>query len=101
MASLARETVVEMQAYAFRELIKHLQRRTDVPNIDMMNQSGFCRNCLAKWFLAGARVCGLDAATCSLADAQQHIYGMPAREWKETYPHQGCAGTHELVALLV
>ena len=37
----------EIEAEAFRGLIKHLQRRTDVQNIDLMNLAGFCRNCLA------------------------------------------------------
>ena len=32
------------QAYAFRQLVAHLQTRTDVQNIEMMILSGFCRN---------------------------------------------------------
>ena len=32
------------QAYAFRQLVAHLQARTDVQNIEMMILSGFCRN---------------------------------------------------------
>ena len=33
-------------AYAFRQLVAHLQQRTDVQNIEMMILSGFCRNCM-------------------------------------------------------
>ena len=40
----------EIEAAAFRELKKHLAKRTDVQNIDLMNLAGFCRNCLSKWF---------------------------------------------------
>src|SRR3546814_970437 len=36
-------------ATAFRRLIKHLQHRTDVQNVDLMGLAGFCRNCLADW----------------------------------------------------
>ena len=39
----------ELQAAAFRALRDHLQSRTDVQNIDMMNLAGFCRNCLSRW----------------------------------------------------
>ena len=30
-------------AYAFRQLVAHLQMRTDVQNIELMTLSGFCR----------------------------------------------------------
>ena len=33
----------ELEAAAFRRLVAHLQERTDVQNIDMMNLAGFCR----------------------------------------------------------
>ncbi|HCI03174.1 MAG TPA: DUF1244 domain-containing protein, partial [Oceanospirillaceae bacterium] len=41
-----------LEAAAFRRLLQHLDARKDVQNIDMMIQSGFCRNCLSKWLLA-------------------------------------------------
>ena len=31
-------------AYAFRQLVAHLQARKDVQNIELMILSGFCRN---------------------------------------------------------
>ena len=45
----------KLEAAAFRGLVEHLQRRTDVQNIDLMNLAGFCRNCLAKWVHGGRR----------------------------------------------
>ena len=76
------KTRIEIEATAFRGLVEHLQRRTDVQNIDLMNLSGFCRNCLAKWYLAAAeeRDVALD-----YAQAREHIYGMPFKKWKHDY----------------
>ena len=39
----------KIESQTFRRLITHLQSRTDVQNIDIMNLTGFCRNCLYKW----------------------------------------------------
>lgn len=36
-------------ATAFRRLLDHLRHRTDVQNVDLMGEAGFCRNCLADW----------------------------------------------------
>ena len=47
-------TETELQAAAFRRLVAHLQERTDVQNIDLMNLAGFCRNCLSKWYAEAA-----------------------------------------------
>ena len=44
----------EIYAEVLETLINHLQKRTDVQNIDLMNLSGFCRNCLSKWYLNAA-----------------------------------------------
>ena len=38
-------TRTEIEAAAFRRLVKHFQERTDVQNIDVMKLAGFCRNC--------------------------------------------------------
>ena len=40
----------EIQSATFERLLKHLDERKDVQNIDLMNLSGFCRNCLSRWF---------------------------------------------------
>lgn len=79
------KTKTELEAAAFRGLVEHLQRRTDVQNIDLMNLAGFCRNCLSKWYLAAAKEKGIDL---EYADAQQIIYGMTYDEWKKDYQHE-------------
>ena len=45
---------LELEAATFRRLLEHLQKRSDVQNIDLMNLAGFCRNCLSKWYKAAA-----------------------------------------------
>ena len=40
----------ELQSATFERLLKHLDERKDVQNIDIMNLAGFCRNCLSKWY---------------------------------------------------
>ena len=76
------QTRIELEAAAFRGLIAHLQRRTDVQNIDLMNLAGFCRNCLAKWYMAAAKERGIDM---SYDEAREVVYGMPYETWKEKY----------------
>ena len=49
------QTQTDIEAAVFRRLISHLDSRKDVQNIDLMNLSGFCRNCLAKWYSAEAQ----------------------------------------------
>ena len=44
----------ELFADVLQTLINHLQKRNDVQNIDLMNLSGFCRNCLSKWYVSAA-----------------------------------------------
>jgi len=73
---------LELEAAAFRGLVAHLQRRTDVQNIDLMNLAGFCRNCLSKWYLAAAEERGL---TLDYDTARSVVYGMPFEEWKTKY----------------
>ena len=45
---LMTEITEKMQAAAFRTLVAHLQDRTDVQNIDLMNLSGFLPQLLIK-----------------------------------------------------
>jgi len=73
----------QMEAFAFRKLVEHLQMRTDVQNIDLMNLSGFCRNCLSKWLHAGAKQYG--ANDVSYDEAVHAVYGMPVKEWKSKH----------------
>lgn len=74
--------LTEIQADAFRGLVKHLQKRTDAQNIDIMNLAGFCRNCLSKWLVAGAEARGVEL---SLDEAREMVYGMPYDEYKEKH----------------
>ena len=74
------QTRIELEAAAFRTLVGHLRERTDVQNIDLMNLSGFCRNCLSKWYRAAAEEQGLEMG---YEDAREIVYGMPYAEWKE------------------
>jgi hypothetical protein len=73
------KTQTELEAAAFRTLIGHLQKRSDVQNIELMTLSGFCRNCLSKWMVAAAKEKGVDL---SMDDARAHVYGMPYDEYK-------------------
>jgi hypothetical protein len=75
-------TRTEIEAAAFRGLVEHLQRRSDVQNIDLMNLAGFCRNCLAKWYLAAANERGVQL---DYDRAREAVYGMPFQEWKAQY----------------
>ena len=72
-------TRTELEAAAFRRLVEHLRTRTDVQNIDLMNLSGFCRNCLSKWYRAAAEDRGIEM---SYDTAREIVYGMPYDEWK-------------------
>ena len=81
-------TRLKIEAAAFRGLVDHLRRRSDVQNIDIMNTAGFCRNCLAKWYLAASEHYG---APVSYEDAQAVVYGMPVGEWKAKHQRPASA----------
>lgn len=76
------KTRIELEAAAFRGLRDHLRKRTDVQNIDLMNLSGFCRNCLSKWYMAAAKEHAIDMA---YEEAREVVYGMPYDAWKDKY----------------
>jgi hypothetical protein len=76
------QTRTELEAAAFRQLVEHLRARNDVQNIDLMNLSGFCRNCLSKWYRAAAEDRGLEM---SYDAAREIVYGMPYDEWKSKH----------------
>ncbi len=75
-------TRMELEAAAFRQLVQHFRKRVDVQNIDLMNLSGFCRNCLSKWYAAAAKDKGIDM---SYDEAREIVYGMPYDDWKAKY----------------
>ena len=47
-----------------------------------MNLSGFCRNCLSKWYVKAAEKRNI---TINYEEAREIIYGMPYSEWKAKY----------------
>ena len=53
------KTRIELEAAVFRRVVSHLRSRTDVQNIETMDLTGFCRNCLASWTLSEAEAVGL------------------------------------------
>jgi len=73
---------MEIQSEVFEMLIKHLQNKVEVQNIDLMNLADFCRNCLSKWYVAYAKEKGVEI---SYDDAREIVYGMPYSEWKKLY----------------
>ena len=75
-------TKKEVQSAAFERLLNHLRERKDVQNIDLMNLSGFCRNCLSKWYKEEADKKGVEISDL---DAREHVYGKPGSEWKKKY----------------
>lgn len=78
-----KQTEIELQAAAFRRLQQHLMTdRTDVQNIDMMNLTGFCRNCLSRWYQEAAADMGIEISKDAGREA---FYGMPFSDWKAKY----------------
>jgi hypothetical protein len=77
-----KNTQTEIEAAVFRQLIKHFAERTDVQNIDLMNLSGFCRNCLSKWYSAAAEE---RHQPVDYEQAREIVYGMPYADWKVKY----------------
>lgn len=83
------QTEIELQAAAFRRLQKHLmQDRVDVQNIDMMNLTGFCRNCLSRWYQEAASEKGIEIGK---TEAREHFYGMTMDAWKANHQTEASA----------
>src|SRR2546430_7167681 len=83
-----------LEAAVFRRLVDHLQSRTDVQNIDLMNLAGFCRNCLSNWMKEAADAKGV---AVSKDESREAVYGMPYEEWKAKF--QGTASPEQLEAM--
>ena len=79
MAELDEKTQTELEAAAFRALRDHLRERTDVQNIDLMILSGFCRNCLSRWYREAAEEKGIELTDPA---AREIVYGEPYDAWK-------------------
>ena len=93
MTKIDRSLETELEAAAFRRLVRHLRERNEVQNIDLMNMAGFCRNCLANWYQEAASAKGLEL---SKEGAREVIYGMPYKEWQAK--HQREAGAEQMAA---
>ena len=75
-----KQTELELEAAAFRRLRDHLADRTDVQNIDMMNLTGFCRNCLSRWYQEAANERGIEM---DKEQGREAFYGMPYDAFKK------------------
>ena len=82
----------ELLADVAERLINHLKNRTDVQNIDLMNLSGFCRNCLSKWYVSAAEK---KKISISYDEAREMIYGMPYEKWKNKFQTEISSGQKE------
>jgi hypothetical protein len=74
--------ITAAEAAVFRRLRDHLMKRTDVQNIDLMNLSGFCRNCLSRWYQEAAAEQGVEIGK---DQAREIVYGMPYDEWRAAH----------------
>jgi len=72
----------EIQSATFERLLKHLDSRKDVQNIDIMDLAGFCRNCLSRWYREEAERKNIKITDL---ESREHIYGMPYSEWKDKH----------------
>jgi hypothetical protein len=87
------QTKIEVEAAAFRRLQQHLVKlRPDVQNIDLMNLSGFCRNCLSRWYQEAASENGIDMTK---DEARETFYGMPFAQWKAEFQTEASSATRE------
>lgn len=82
IADLDPSTQQALEAASFRRLLAHLDCHKEVQNIDLMILADFCRNCLAKWYVAAGQEAGL---VLDYEDARERIYGMPYSQWKDQY----------------
>jgi len=83
-----KQTQIQAEAAAFRRLRDHLADRTDVQNIDMMILTGFCRNCLSRWYQEAANERGVEM---DKDEGREAFYGMPFAEWRELHQTEATA----------
>jgi hypothetical protein len=76
------EQRTEIEAAAWRTLVGHLQKRSDVQNIDLMILAGFCRNCMTRWLGNAAKEQSVELDRDA---ARELVYGMSYDEWKSRY----------------
>ena len=76
------KNIEKIESQTFRRLISHLQSRTDVQNIEIMNLAGFCRNCLYKWMHEAASDSNEDF---SIEEAQKYVSVCLTRTGKKNF----------------
>lgn len=80
-----KHTTTDVEAAVFRRLLAHLDAHKEVQNIELMILADFCRNCLAKWYVAAAQERG---ESIDYEQAREIVYGMPYAEWKEKFQRE-------------
>ena len=80
------KTRIELEAAVFRRVVSHLRSRTDVQNIETMDLTGFCRNCLASWMLSEAGAVGLTVTRDEGSRATQ----TPRNSIEMVFVHSSC-----------
>ena len=85
MTDLTKDQQTEFEAAAFRRLVQHLRKRSDVQNIDLMTLAGFCRNCLSNWYREAAGEAGV---ALGKEEAREIVYGMPYEEWRALHQRE-------------
>ena len=86
------QTRIELEAATFRALVHHLMhQRPEVQNIDLMNLSGFCRNCLSRWYQEAAAEQGIELTKDA---AREIVYGMPYADWVARNQTEADAAKH-------
>ena len=88
MTELDDTTRTALEAAAFRRLLEHLNTRTDVQNIDLMNLAGFCRNCLSNWYREAAEAKGI---AMTKEASREVVYGMPYEDWRAKHQTEATA----------
>jgi hypothetical protein len=88
------ELRTDIEAAVFRRLLEHLDEHKEVQNIELMILADFCRNCLAKWYVAAAAEKG---ENLDYEAAREIVYGMPYDEWKARFQTE--ASAEQLAAL--
>jgi hypothetical protein len=78
-------------ALAFHRLVDHLRMRSDVQNVDLMGEAGFCRNCLGDWLSEASD------GVLTRDQAREAVYGMPQSQWKAL--HQKPATPEQLARM--
>jgi hypothetical protein len=57
-----------------------------------MNLSGFCRNCLSRWYQEAASDNGINMTK---DEARETFYGMPFGQWKDEFQTEVSSATQE------